>query len=1294
MKKFYLSLFFIVFLVCFGIYFKKAPSIIKKLAVSKIQFINDQKKIHIHWAELNIQTIPLKIYFKDIAVTYKRKIFKFDQAELKIALLQTLVRGHWMFNVSFSGGRWDIPLSTLSPSPNKNFLNQIKDFQNKKIKYSPFKMQSRAVSFFSTLPVHKAILKKGLVHIKTSQDEILLKNINFKIQNRRSFIQIAMGSPVSMNNQILNFQSLLHVQQNIIDLKKFHLETDSSKILLSGNLFNIKNNIQKAFFHSQIQLSGRDVSYWMNLFGIKTSFLSFKEKNFLKGDWRVHYSKKDGFKGPLDIELNQLKLKNRIRLSRIKLRGNLKKNYIDVSMAHLEKKGQTIFLENTRIDLNRSFSFKTKIYSHIQDFQSVEDMLDFNLGFLVSGPLEAECHGQILKFQIKCSSHAVLNDLFFKKSSEFKIPKLQFSSQISWNLNQLSIQGEFFSKNKTNIQFSILKKDKNLTLIPFNGSFNLSDMHSPIQKKGIVYFSNGSMKIHSGKIALFKSHIKTNRLSLSFFNLGNVKTKARWDGKTLHFKSLTGRLNKSSYKGSFSIQTNRKKPLITSQIRFSPLYLEDIKTPISMTGKGTALLSSQNSPLHDYTLSSSFKNVQIRNESFKKLIFNISSNNKKINFDEVLAEKFKGSIKLKGSLNHYQNLNVQIKGESLAIEKLENLKKWLNPHISGLMSFDYHLTGSLRNPKSHIQSRWTEVSYGAQSLGDSQIELEINRTGIQGRGDFFNDRLVIHRLNFEKPRLSAQFSMNDCNVVPLFLSSLPSQKIISQITGDFSLDFPIKNIRLLSGSMDIKKFILNRPPHTLKAEEPFSLQFDNGAFYFRDSSLKWKSQNQTLVLKKILRNKTSLSGSIRLEFIKIFLPFINNIQGKMQAQIEIQNHLNKLAPRGHVQIKNAVLNFIDSFDIFQSFNLNGQLTPKHFNIQEFTAQTATGSIQGKGIIDYSHKTLRPMDISARLNKINFYASDKIRLNGYGSLRYFGDQKPYFLSGSFQIEEGFFTAEFSGKKRTKINNQFLMPVEKKPNLFHLDISLNLINPFAIENSLIAALLDGSINVTGSNRLPLADGSLRFIPGGKFYIREYDFSILSGEILYNKSPFDHPEFNVTSQTYFEEIQYNQNQEIINKYDIQAEIKGYKDQFELNLTSQPPLSQQEILSMMALGARSLEFMGASRLSNMAQYSYSQIGYALFQSTIGRRLTRLLGIRFAVTPHINENTNKVANKVWFHKKWYKNLNTSVSTFLEESGSSSFNVEYNLTPRISLLGMWKENKQNIEKNILSLDVEYKWDFE
>ena len=85
----------------------------------------------------------------------------------------------------------------------------------------------------------------------------------------------------------------------------------------------------------------------------------------------------------------------------------------------------------------------------------------------------------------------------------------------------------------------------------------------------------------------------------------------------------------------------------------------------------------------NYQLTSQFKNIYIQDDFFQKGILNITSKKGISQIDKADIQKIKGHITAHGFLKNFKNLNVQVVGKKLLLERLEFLKSWINSDLTG-----------------------------------------------------------------------------------------------------------------------------------------------------------------------------------------------------------------------------------------------------------------------------------------------------------------------------------------------------------------------------------------------------------------------------------------------------------------------------------------------------------------------------------------------------------------------------------------------------------------------------------
>ena len=253
----------------------------------------------------------------------------------------------------------------------------------------------------------------------------------------------------------------------------------------------------------------------------------------------------------------------------------------------------------------------------------------------------------------------------------------------------------------------------------------------------------------------------------------------------------------------------------------------------------------------------------------------------------------------------------------------------------------------------------------------------------------------------------------------------------------------------------------------------------------------------------------------------------------------------------------------------------------------------------------------------------------------------------------KIEKEFIANE-SNQVRLSQRLSLLEDNKKSFEPIQLDIGLLLTDPVRIENSTIkSSFTCKQVKIKGSPLHPLISGKMMALPGGTITFRDHEFEILSSSISYWSDKPSNPLIDLRAQTFVGEERGND--EFRNEYNILLGVKGRGSAPVFTLASTPSMTEKEIVSILAFGARSMAFESGSVMDNIAKYSYYHLGPALFQRAIGRELKDNLGVdQFLIVPHISAKDNTTSTKLILRKKMFNRLDLSASqTILDNSPES-----------------------------------------
>jgi len=320
----------------------------------------------------------------------------------------------------------------------------------------------------------------------------------------------------------------------------------------------------------------------------------------------------------------------------------------------------------------------------------------------------------------------------------------------------------------------------------------------------------------------------------------------------------------------------------------------------------------------------------------------------------------------------------------------------------------------------------------------------------------------------------------------------------------------------------------------------------------------------------------------------------------------------------------------------------------------------------------------------------------------------GKRFPYVFKMDYEVKSAEVVSEFggasdgSGVRRSPYLPPALSKTSKEP--FYLDLNLILLNPLKISNSMLKAVITGGLRIQGDTQALKMTGTLTPKPGGTVFFRDVPFEISSGFIEYDNVGPENPKLYLAATARVGEIAKDEDRRQTEKqYDISMLVQGRATDPQLSLSSQPPLPQKDIVSLLALGLTS-EALDESRISGdqVTSTSTTALGAALLQKPVGKKLKDNFGVDMKVTSSQASPEVASAAKVTFSKQWTPKLSVSASGTIEASPRSSVKLEYEMNRGLSVIGSWEGREQGAALNnetkdssnsVLGLDLEYRLQF-
>ena len=227
---------------------------------------------------------------------------------------------------------------------------------------------------------------------------------------------------------------------------------------------------------------------------------------------------------------------------------------------------------------------------------------------------------------------------------------------------------------------------------------------------------------------------------------------------------------------------------------------------------------------------------------------------------------------------------------------------------------------------------------------------------------------------------------------------------------------------------------------------------------------------------------------------------------------------------------------------------------------------------------------------------------------------------------------------------------------------------------IENDVIRSNFAGSLNVTGNPSEPSMSGRLSVEKGGKIYFSDKEFIISSSTVDFNSGTDINPSIFLTADTR------------IGDYDINILVQGKASDPLFRLTSSPSLSENDIISLLAIGITSKKIEEDVGSDEQAKNTTFQLGSQIVnQNPLSRQLKQSLGLEAQVKSTFDETKNSTVQSIELNYPINPKLNAGYSRLLGEDITEEYRLQYQINENVSAI-CFLERKENQEIESISND--------
>ncbi|MBN2653804.1 MAG: translocation/assembly module TamB domain-containing protein [Nitrospirae bacterium] len=418
-----------------------------------------------------------------------------------------------------------------------------------------------------------------------------------------------------------------------------------------------------------------------------------------------------------------------------------------------------------------------------------------------------------------------------------------------------------------------------------------------------------------------------------------------------------------------------------------------------------------------------------------------------------------------------------------------------------------------------------------------------------------------------------------------------------------------------------------------------------------------------------------LEGQSSLAPMMAFYKNIETLKGDGSFVFTVTGDWEKPKIYGGVELKNGLLGI--KYFPYRFTDLNGYayIDGDKIVIDKSTGNIAGGDFTVSGFAYLSKFRLKKFFVESNVRRVRASISKNFWALMNGSLTYKGDLSAQTILGDVQIINAKY-AERLDWKSALLKFKPKVEVKREPTPFE-KTALNVRvtgSRLQIDNNVARANISADMLVRGTISSPILLGKAEAVDG-TFYFRNNDFKITKGSLDFADPNKINPYFNIAAAT------------STAGYNIRLNLDGYIDQFSMNLSSDPPLSEGDILSLLAVGQLGKNLKGAGGGIGAGEATSFVTGK--LQDVLEDRVRTITGFdRVQIEPYVSKSTGTVSPRITVSKrlmadKLYVTYSSSVNTGEEQI----WKLEYMIGKKTSLVGV------RDERGALGGDIKFRFEF-
>ena len=633
-----------------------------------------------------------------------------------------------------------------------------------------------------------------------------------------------------------------------------------------------------------------------------------------------------------------------------------------------------------------------------------------------------------------------------------------------------------------------------------------------------------------------------------------------------------------------------------------------------------------------------------------------------------------------------ENFSFRLSADNLPLAKIALLSP--SGDLEGEVSFHAEGSGTLDRPsiRASVQTRKLRVMghtvpdtlapAATIAVDRGALALEAGAPGrwsVEARGP----------LTGRQRRVDVSVTVPDVSVLAAVFPALP-RGLGGEIAASGSLDLAPDRWALRDARLTVSRLRLASGTAALAAAAPFAVRYADGKVAVDKAAFEGPGTRVDASLAVDVAHGGALSGTLTLAAdagnLERLAETEATLSGDLRARLSLSGTVGRPLATGRATLADGRFKSPDSPYVLDAIAAEVAFAGTRVSIDALRARMGGGDLFVTGDAQLDGYALKSFRLVAQAQNVTFRSFEDLSLQANADLTAAGTPEDATVRGEVTLLSGTYTKDFAPTLASLFgkNREIAYEGARETWQDRVALDVHVVSSAALEVRNNLARLTASVDLLARGTLadPVLLGQISIDEGGKITLQDVKYEIVSGTISFGNPTRTEPIIDVTATAE------------VKGYAINAQAVGTlggRSRVQFNLSSDPPLTNEQIANLLLTGAAPESAGARGGESTTASSVVGSLAGLAFRPVTSRvqQLFRL--DRFQVDPVLQSAPGSSGGAViTIGKNLSKDLSVTYSYSAETNAQSVVLVEYQIDANKVLQASKDEN------NVYSIGVKFR----